>query len=184
MQIVMLSLMSAGVPLYMLAVTTFFVNARHLFYGLGFIEKFKKMGWKYPYMALTMTDETFSVFCTLQCPEGVEESKAYFYIAVICHMLWIVSTVLGAVIGEVLPFDISGIEFSATAFFITVCVDQWMKFPSRLPAIIGVSSAFLFYLLLGPDNFLLPAMSVSLIVLMVLRDRVTLKMRKEDEAHV
>lgn len=167
MQIVMVSLMTSGVPLYMVAIMTFFINARHIFYGLGFVDKFRRMGWKYPYMVLTLTDEVYSVFCSIKYTEDVDEHKVNFYIALSCHLLWIFSCTFGAMLGQMLPFDMRGIDFSATAFFVTVCVNQWRKFDSHIPAVAGLVSAVLFYILLGPGNFILPALSSSLIVLMI-----------------
>jgi 4-azaleucine resistance transporter AzlC len=78
MQIIMVSLMTSGVPLYMIGVMTFFINARHIFYGIGFVDKFRKMGWRYPYMVLTLTDETYSVLCSLEYPEDVDEQDVDF----------------------------------------------------------------------------------------------------------
>lgn len=183
MQIVMVSLMTSGVSLFMIAVMTFFINARHIFYGIGFVEKFKKMGWKYPYMALTLTDETYSVLCSLKYPEDVDEQKVDFYIASMCHFLWIFSCTIGALFGKMLPFDLSGIEFSATALFVTVCVNQWRQFESHIPAIAGFVSAIVFLILFGPDNFILPALSVSLIVLVVMKDRISIKMKMGGVEH-
>lgn len=176
MQIVMVSLLTSGVPLYMTAIMTFFINARHIFYGIGFVDRFRKMGWKYPYMVLTLTDETYSVLCSIKYPEDVDKQKADFYIALICHLLWIVSCTAGALFGRMLPFDMTGIEFSATAFFVTVCVNQWRMFGSHIPAVAGFLSAIGFLILLGPDNFILPALSVSLIVLIIMKDTVCMKM--------
>lgn len=170
MQIVMVSLLTAGAPLYTVAIMTFFINARHIFYGIGFVDKFRKMGWKYPYMVLTLTDETYSILCSIKYPEGMDEEKADFYIALTCHLVWIFSCTLGALLGEMLPFNMAGIEFSATAFFVTVCVNQWRQFDSHIPAIAGFASAIIFYILLGADSFILPALSVSLIVLVIMKD--------------
>lgn len=175
MQIVMVSLMTAGVPIYMVAIMTFFVNARHIFYGIGFIDKFRKMGWKYPYMILTLTDETYSVLCSIKYPEAVNEQKADFYIALISHLFWIFSCTVGALLDQLLFFDLTGIEFSATAFFVVVCVNQWRQFDSHVPAFAGLVSAIVFYFLLGPNSFLLPALSVSLIVLVIMKDAVTMQ---------
>lgn len=176
MQIVMISLMTSGVPLYMIAAMTFFINARHIFYGLGYVNKFRHMGWKYPYMVLTMTDETYSIRCDLEYPEGVDQQKVDFYIALFPHLLWTVSCAVGSLLGEMLTFDMTGIDFSATAFFVTVCVNQWRQFGSRIPAVTGLISAAVFYFLFGADHFLLPALSVSLIVLVIMKDKVTLQM--------
>lgn len=180
MQIVMVSLMTSGVSLITIAVMTFFINARHIFYGIGFVERFRKMGWKYPYMVLTMTDETYSVLCSVQYPEGVEEEKADFYIQFFCHILWILSCMIGTLAGEFLPFDMTGITFSATAFFIVVVVNQWIQFKSHIPAITGLISAFVFYILFGADKFIIPALSVSMIVLIGMKDYIIKKTGDEN----
>ncbi|MEG6520433.1 AzlC family ABC transporter permease [Desulfotomaculum sp. 1211_IL3151] len=176
MQIVMVSLMSAGVPLHMVAIMTFFINARHIFYGIGFVDRFRKMGWKYPYMVLTLTDETYSVLCSIKYPDNMDEQKVDFYIALTCHLLWIFSCTAGALIGQMITVDMTGIEFSATAFFVVVCVNQWRQFNSHIPAVAGLASAVVFYMLLGADSFLLPALSVSMIVLIIMKDTINQQM--------
>ena len=179
MQIVMVTLMTAGVPLYTVAVMTLLINARHVFYGISFIDEFRNIGrqkhsfWKYPYMALTLTDETYSLLCSLKVPETVDRQKVEFYILFMCHMLWVVSCTAGALLGEMLPVDMTGIEFSATALFVTVVVNQWLEAKTHLPAIIGLASAILFYFVLGPDQLILPALSVSVIALVLLRRKTT-----------
>jgi 4-azaleucine resistance transporter AzlC len=178
MQIVMVSFLTSGTPLYMVAVMTFFINARHMFYGVTFIDEFQSIGkqrksfWKYPYMALTMTDETYSVLCSLKCPLDLDKQKVEFDILFLCHILWIASCSFGAMIGNVLPVDMTGIDFSATAFFAAVVVNQWRECDSHIPAITGFVSAILFYLLVGPEHFILPALSVSMIALMTLKDHI------------
>lgn len=173
MQIVMVPLLISGAPLYLFAVMTFFINARHIFYGLGFIERFRKMGWKYPYMVLTLTDEVYSVLCAAEYPEGVDKEKADFLIALICHMLWVLSSGTGAWLGRALPFDANGIGFSAAAFFTTVCVNHWRQMDSHAPSIVGFLCVAGFLLLLGADHFLLPALSASLVILILLRKKIS-----------
>lgn len=178
MQIVMVTLMVSGVPLVLIAATTLFLNARHIFYGLSYIEEFRairrKPGgfWKYPYMALTVTDETYSVLCALKVPRELTKSKVQLSILMICHLLWVVSCTAGAAIGSALPVDMAGIEFSATALFVAVVVNQWREAKSHLPALIGLGSALLFYFVLGPDQLILPALSMSVLALVALRGRI------------
>lgn len=182
MQIVMVSFLTSGTPLFMVAIMTFFINSRHLFYGIGFIDEFRKIGkqknsfWKYPYMALTVTDETFSILCSMECPEEVDKQKAEFYILFLSHLVWVGCSLLGTLCGNYIPFDMTGIEFSATAFFVVVVVNQWSKFPSKIPAVTGLISSIIFLYLLGPDQFILPALSVSMIVLMLLKDGIYCKL--------
>jgi len=173
MQIVMISLMISGTPLIAIAIMTFFVNARHMFYGIGFIDEFKKIGgWKYPFMALTMTDETYSVLCFATYPYDVDKEKAMFYVQLLCYLLWICTSTLGALAGELLTCNMDGIGFTATAFFVTVVVNQWREVDSHLPAIVGAISAVAFYFIIGADNFILPALSMSVVVLVLIKDRV------------
>ena len=176
MQIVMVPLMISGVSLYMIALMTLVINGRHIFYGLGFIEKFRRMGARYPYMILTLTDETYSVMCSAEYPEHVEEHKANFYIALLSHLLWIFSCTAGALIGELLPINMAGIEFSAAAFFITVCVNQWRQFESHIPAIAALGSAMAFIALLGTERFLIPSLFFSLSLLLVFKKQVSKQM--------
>ena len=179
MQIVMVPLLVAGVPLYIIGIMTFLINARHLFYGIGFVEKFRKMGKKYPYMVLTLTDEVYSILCLNDYPDDVNEQKTDFYIALFCHLLWIFSCILGALIGEFIPFDMKGIEFSATAFFLVVCVNQWETYKTKIPAITGLICAVVFLIILGPEKFLLPALSVSLFILILLKNKINLFIQEE-----
>ncbi|NLY20886.1 MAG: AzlC family ABC transporter permease [Tissierellia bacterium] len=174
MQIVMISLMLSGVPLYMIGIMALFVNGRLLFYSLGMIERFKGMGAKYPYMALTLTDETFSVLLTTDYPKELDGQKIDFYTALIPHLMWISSCAIGALFGSVIPFDLAGIEFSATAFFVTVVVNQWREAKTHIPAIIGLISGIFFFLVVGPSNFILPALSVSMISLLIIKDKILL----------
>ncbi len=178
MQIVMVPLLAAGAPLYALAFMALFINARHMFYGLGFVEKFRCAGGiRYPYMALTLTDEAYSALCTLACPPDIDESRATLLILICCHVTWIFSCAFGAISGDVLPIDLSGIDFAATAFFTTVVIDQWRKARSHVPALVGGVSALFFLFVLGPDKFILPALAVSTLFLAFVKDLTFLRRR-------
>ncbi len=180
LQIVMVSLLQAGASLPAVAVMTFFVNARHIFYGVGFIERFRKMGWRYPYLVLALTDETYSILCSVRFEDGVDENRATFFIALFNQSYWVLGCLLGGLAGQVLPWDLTGIDFSATAFFLVVVVNQWRASRSRIPAAVGLASALVFFLLLGPEGFLIPALAASMLALAVLRDTVQ---RREEGRH-
>ena len=182
MQIIMVPLMSGGASLLTIAAMTFLINARHMFYGIGFVERFRAMGRpRSIYMALSVTDETFTALSTVQYPENIDPQLGDFFINLTAHMTWVISCFLGGLAGEILSLSIAGIDFCSTAFFITAVVNQWQQFPSHIPAITGAVSAVAFYLLLGPDGFILPALGASMVALMLLRDRVWLKMKEEQE---
>lgn len=173
MQIVMVSLLTAGASLGTIAMMTFFVNARHIFYGLAFIERFRKMGRKYPYMVVTLTDEVYSILCNIKYPVGVDARQSDFYITLILHLVWILSCLAGALFGQLIPYDLTGIEFSATAFFITVCMNQWKSMNSHWPALTGLISAVVFHIIMGPNRFILPALTLSVLVLIMMKPRLT-----------
>lgn len=176
MQIVMVPLLAAGTPLWSLALMALFINGRHIFYGIGFVNEFSDIRRKNPlkhlYMALTITDETYSVLCSMDCPEKYDRHRVQLYVLASAHILWIISCTAGAFIGDMIPFDTTGIEFSATVFFVCIVVDQWRAFPSKIPALTGAVCAALMLAALGKDRFLIPALAVALLALMVLKDRV------------
>lgn len=181
MQLVMVPMMTSGASLISLALMAFFINARHIFYGIGFIEKFRAMGWRYPYMILSLTDETYSVLCSIKYEEGLDENKATFLIAMLNHLYWVFGCFIGACAGEFLQFDMSGIEFSATAFFIVVVVNQWRQFGSKLPFLTAAVCSFGFFLMLGREYFLIPSLLTCMLALILLRKPIERKVGEENE---
>lgn len=169
MQLVMVPMLTSGASLLSLALTALFINARHIFYGIGFIERFRRMGRRFPYMIFSLTDETYSVLCALRCDPELSEDRASFLIALLNHLYWVFGSVLGACAGRFLGFDMRGIDFSATAFFLVVVVNQWKRQRSKLPFAVAAVSALVFLLLLGRDRFLLPTLLCTLAALLLLR---------------
>ena len=169
LQLVMVPLMASGASLLTIALTSLLINARHIFYGIGFIEKFRRMGWRSPYMILALTDETYSVLCSVKYDEGLDQARASFLIALLNHSYWIFGSFVGACAGRFLQFDMRGIEFSATALFLVVVVNQWRQYRSRLPFLTAAVSALGFYLLLGKEYFLIPTLVSCLAGLLLLR---------------
>ena len=175
MQFAMVPMMTSGASLPALALMAFFINARHIFYGIGFIEKFRAMGWRCPYMIFALTDETYSVLCSVRYGGGLDERRAAFLIALLNHLYWIAGSFAGACAGRFLQFDMRGIEFSATAFFLVVVVNQWRQYRTRLPFLTAAVSALGFYLLLGKEYFLIPTLVTCLAALLILRKPVERK---------
>lgn len=165
MQFVLVTLLTGGVSLIYAAMMTLFINGRHLFYGLSFIEKFRNMGKYYPYMVFSLTDETFSVLCNLQVPEGLNEKKVSFLISLMDHCYWITGSVLGTIIGKVISFDTTGIDFSMTALFVVIVLNQWLDSREHRPAIIGGLLGMICLWVFGPDKFILPALALTALIL-------------------
>lgn len=169
MQFVLVTLLTGGASLFYSAIMTLFINGRHLFYGLSFLEKFRKMGKFYPYMIFSLTDETYSVLCGLKVPQGMSEKKVSFLIALFDHCYWIMGSVLGALIGELITFDTTGIDFSMTALFVVIVLNQWLENKEHRPALLGAVIGVLCLLIFGPDKFLLPALTFIALILIGVR---------------
>ena len=167
MQFVLVTLLTAGASLWYTLIMTLFVNGRHIFYGLSFVENFKKTGITYPYMIFSLTDETFSLLCDLKVPEGMREERVSFYISLLDHCYWILGSCVGALAGSVLPIDTTGIDFSMTALFTVIVVNQWMDTKEHKPAVIGGVVGVLCLLVLGADTFLLPALTIAAIMVIL-----------------
>lgn len=182
MQFMLVTLLAGAQSLINTFVITLFINGRHLFYGLSFIEKFREMGKAFPYMAFSLTDETYSVLCSLKVPEGLNEKKISFLISLFDHIYWITGSVLGALIGQWLSFDSTGVDFSMTALFVVIVVNQWLENKKHFSTLTGFLTALLALALLGPDSFLLPALACSTILLIVFRKQADDKPREEEEA--
>ena len=158
MQYVGVSLLTAGASLITVALTALMVNARHLFYGLSMIEKYKGAGKKKPYLIFALTDETYSLLCNDDIPEGADRHWYQFFVSLFDQCYWILGSVLGSLVGTLFPFDTAGIDFSMTALFVTVFVEQWLTTKNHWPAIIGLAASMLCLGIFGADNFLLPTM--------------------------
>lgn len=165
MQFVLVTFLSVYTPLPMVIAMTFLINGRHIFYGLSFVDTFKKMGKKYLYMIFSLTDETYSVLCSVKEDEENRERKL-FLISLLDHGYWIFGSVLGALFSQVITLKMEGIEFSMTALFTVIFIEQWMEYKTHIPAITGLLCAMFFLIVLGPDQFMLPTLVVSVAILL------------------
>ena len=170
MQYVTIDLLTGGVSLFATALTTLAVNARHLFYGISMVDKYKMQKKKY-FLFWTLTDETYSLVCSDEPEKSGNPSKYYLYVSLFDYSYWVLGSVLGSLLGEVIPFSMEGIDFSLTALFLTVFVEQWLSTKNHLAAVVGVGASVLCLLLLGSDKFLIPAMILIAVMLILLRKK-------------
>jgi len=171
MQYVGVSLLTGGASVLTTAITTFMVNARHLFYSISMIGKYKNAGKYKPYMVFALTDETYSLLCDGKVPEGVEPNLYRFLLSLFNHSYWVTGSIIGSLLGTVLPFSTVGIEFSMTALFIAAFTEQWIVAKDHIPAITGLVCTLLCLMVFGQENFLIPAMLLITLVLTLLRRR-------------
>ena len=165
MQYVAVSLLSSGASLISAALTTLMVNARHLFYGVSMIDKYKDAGKKKPYLIFALTDETYSLLCGDDYPEGEDKHWYSFFVSLFNQCYWVIGSIIGSILGSLITFNTAGIDFSMTALFVTVFVEQWLTAKNHLPAIAGLFCSIACLMIFGPDNFLIPTMISITIVL-------------------
>lgn len=171
MQYVAIDLLAGGASLLSAALMTVMVNARHLFYGVSMIERYKDTGKAKPYLIFALTDETYSLVCSGETPEGVDRKQFFFLVSLFDQSYWIIGSVLGALVGSLLTFDTTGIDFAMTALFVVVFTEQWRSCRSHLSALIGVGASLACLLVFGPDSFIIPAMAVITVLLTVFKKR-------------
>lgn len=170
MQFVCVTFLDGGVSIISMIIMTLFVNLRHVFYGISMLKKFENCGKLKPYLIFALSDETFSIQVSAQVPKTVEKKWFYFFIALFDQCYWIIGSLIGAILGMILPFSSEGIEFSMTALFIVIFLDQWHKSKSHVPALMALVLSIICLFIFGKNNFLLPSMLLILCsMLMYLR---------------
>lgn len=164
-QYLAVSLLANSSGLLSAAIATLLVNARHLFYGISLLEKYKGAGKKKPYLIFALTDETYSLVTQNEPPEGMSRHSYCFTVSVLDHIYWITGCTLGALVGQFIPINYEGIEFVLTALFVTMFVDRWLTNKDHFSAIVGACATLVSLLLFGSEFFLIPAMVLIALLL-------------------
>ena len=171
MQYVGVGLIAGGASILTTALTTFMVNARHLFYSISMIDRYKDAGKFKPYMIFALTDETYSLLCDGNAPNEGDPNQYRFFVSLFDQCYWVTGCVLGSLLGAVIPFSTAGIEFSMTALFIASFTEQWLTARDHIPALTGLAGTLICLFVFGPERFLIPAMLLITLVLTILRKR-------------
>lgn len=161
-------LLGAFHPLEALTMTLM-INARHLFYGISMLDKYKGTGLKKLYLIFGMCDESFSINYTADIPEDVDKGWFMTWVTLLNHSYWVLGATLGGIFGSFIHFNTEGIEFVMTALFVVIFLEQWLKEKNHVNAITGLVISLLFLVLFGRDNFIIPSMLGILGVLTLLR---------------
>ncbi len=169
-QFLLITFLSSGASILTIALMAFLMNSRQVFYSLTFVDEFREMGKKMLYMIHTMTDETYAVNLTLDS-KGKEKEDTMFLIALLSRCYWMIGAVTGGILGQVIPFDLKGIDFCMTALFIIIFIDQWEKADNHLPALAGLAVALICLITIGERNFILSSLLIISGMLLVVRKR-------------
>ena len=161
-------LMGAFNPLQAL-VMTLMINARHLFYGISMLDRYKGTGWKKIYLIFGMCDETFSINYTANIPNDVDKGWFLFFVTLLNHFYWFFGSTLGGIFGALLHFNTEGLEFVMTAMFVVIFMEQWLKDKNHASALLGIGPSLLCLIAFGADNFIIPSMIAILGMLTLFR---------------
>ena len=177
MQFVAVDLLSSGASLISAAIMTLLVNARHLFYGISMLQRYKGAGKAKPYLIFGLTDETYALVVN-GAPEGTDEKRYYLLVTLFDQLYWITGSVAGGLVGAAITFDSTGIDFAMTALFIVIFTEQLLSTDDYVPAVIGVGSALVCLIVFGASDFLIPSMLMITALLLAvgsLRNRSAVK---------
>ena len=169
-------LLSAYAPLHAFLLTLM-VNARHLFYGISMLDKFRGMGWKKFFLIYGMCDETFSINYSAEIPENVDRGWFMFFVTVLNYSHWVTGATFGGLFGSLIHFNTQGLDFAMTAMFVVIFMEQWMKDKKHTSQFVGLGASVLCLVIFGADSFMVPTMFAILFFLTVLR-----KKREEERA--
>ncbi|MBQ7732901.1 MAG: AzlC family ABC transporter permease [Synergistaceae bacterium] len=167
MQFVAIDLFTSGASLAATGMTSLMVSARHLFYGLSMIERYEKVsGLRKFYMIFALTDETYSLVCE------ADDEDYCFWVSLFNHIYWTSGSIMGALLGQILPFDFRGIDFALTALFVSICVEQWLNTSNHYSSITGFVVSVLCLVVFGAESFLIPSMILITATLLIMRERI------------
>lgn len=161
-------LLGAFQPLQALAMTLM-INARHLFYGISMLDKYRGLGWKKIYLIFGMCDESFSINYTAEIPEDVDRGWFMFFVTLLNHLYWFCGATLGGLFGSLIHFNTEGLDFVMVAMFVVIFLEQWLKEKNHTSSLLGIVLSLICLAAFGADDFIIPAMLAMLGVLTLLR---------------
>ena len=171
-------LLSAFAPIQTF-VMTLMIQARHLFYGISMLDKFKDMGWKKYYLIFGMCDETFSINYTAKIPDDVDKGWFYFFVTLLNHFYWFSGATIGGLLGNLIHFDTEGLSFVMTAMFVVIFMEQWLKDKQHACELIGLAGSIGCLVVFGAESFMIPTMICILVMLTIFRKPMERKMGEE-----
>ncbi len=171
LQFLMVDFLTSSTPLYTVAIMAFLLNSRHIFYGFTFLEKFRTYGKERYFLIHTLTDECFSLYCAYRPEKGLKEKTVFLWMSGFLYLCWIGSTIIGAFLGSIIPFDTTGMDFAMTGLFVVIVLSQIKEAPNLSPGLLALGSSLVCLLIFGADQFILPALIVTMGLLCLFRKK-------------
>lgn len=172
MQFVLINLLLGVFNPLQAFIMTLIINARHIFYGIVFLEKYRGLGLKKIYMVFGLIDESFFINCTAKIPKDVDSKQFMFFVTLLDHIYWVCGSILGGIFGNFIFFSTEGIDFVMTAMFSAMLLEQWLKKENRIPVICGLAISVVCLVVFGADDFIIPTMLCILMSLIIFKKQV------------
>ena len=169
-QLLLVGILKNHTPILTIGLISLLVNSRHMFYGLTYIDEFKK----FLYLSLTLTDEVYSLYIGSKFPEKLDRTKIMLWINSLAYSTWIFGCTMGGILYNFINFDLKGIDFIITEFFCIVVISQLVEDKSYISTSVGIISSIVAFLIVG-SNFILLAIILSMISLLLLKNKVSKK---------
>lgn len=158
LQYVGITFLAAGVHPAYAFIMGLMINARHLFYGISMLARYRGTGKVKPYLIFALTDETFSIVCNEEPPAGMSGERVFFWISFLDQLYWLAGSFSGAVLGTMISFDTTGMDFALTALFVVIFIEQWEEQKEHWPALTGVLASAACLWVFGAETFIIPSM--------------------------
>lgn len=172
LQFVAINFFNIKAGLVDIALATWFINLRQSFYGLSLLKRFKKTGKFKPYLIFGLTDETYALLTTIKDDESLKKRWYYFFLTALNQSYWFIGSTLGAVVGTNVNFNTAGLEFSLTALFVVLCIEQYKNLKNSIPFIIGAIASLVSLVFFPSDKMLIAAISMALILMFSFKKRI------------
>lgn len=169
MQFVAVSMLLSPFAPWQIFAVSLMIQARHIFYGISMLERFRGMGWKKIYLIFGMCDETFSINCSTEPPPEIDRGWFMFFVTLLDHAYWVLGSLAGGLLGGLIDFNTYGLEWVMTSMFTVIFLEQWLKEKGHISSLVGLGATVLCLLCFGSDGFLIPTMIVILILLTAFR---------------
>ena len=164
MEFLAVGLVVAVTPLPQLALTTFLVNFRHVFYALSFpLHRVQGRAGKL-YSMYALTDEAYAL--TAGRPGVPLSSARILWLQLFCQGYWVAGSVAGALLGSWLAIELLGLAFTLTALFVVLAIEA-VRVERDLPSPVLALCCALLAVVVAPGEMLIVAMSLFVAVLVV-----------------
>ena len=172
LQFVAISFFNAKAGFVDIAIATWFINIRQSFYGLSLLKRFKKTGKLKPYLIFGLTDETYALLTTIKDDEQLKKRWYYFFLTAFNQSYWFIGSTLGAIVGSNIKFNTAGLEFSLTALFVVLCIEQYKNLQNIVPFLLGAIASLIALFTVPSDKMLIFSILLALLLMFTFRKRV------------